>query len=80
MNYVFYCDLDKIRAAGERYVDEGSAVLRAERQRDVDGALTFLQSDAAAKLRPDGLQPKEAPVSPKVTTVLQAMEEAAHRG
>lgn len=45
--------LDQIRAAGERYVAEGVQDPRfvAERQRDVDGCLVFLQSPAAEKLR-----------------------------
>lgn len=50
---VFYCDLDQIRAAGERYVAEGvqDPRFKAERQRDVDGCLVFLQSQQAEKLR-----------------------------
>lgn len=71
-----YADLEQIRAAGARYVEGGSAVLRAERQRDVDGALAFLQSEAAAKLWPAAVQPKEAPAPQPARTVLEAMEQS----
>jgi hypothetical protein len=43
-------DAAKFDAAAEKYVSDGSPILRAERQRDVDGARTFLASDAARKL------------------------------
>ena len=77
---VIYADIEQIRAAGARYVTEGVQDMRfrAERQRDVDGALVFLQSEAAAKLRPPGLQPKNAPLEKPVRTVLDAIE--ASRG
>lgn len=75
---VFYCDLAQIREAGRRYVAEGVQDPRfmSERQRDVDGALVFLQSDQAAKLRPAGLQHKNEPVREPARTVL----EVARRG
>lgn len=70
----FVFDLEQLRAAGERYVAEGPAGTRAQRQEEVDGALMFLQSDAAAKLRPVGLQPKDQPLAKPARTVLEAME------
>lgn len=74
MSPVIYCDLDQLKAAGQRYVAEGvqDKGMTAERQRDVDGALVFLQSAAAAKLRPAGLQPKETAPPAPVRTVLDA--------
>lgn len=77
---VIYADIEKIKAAGERYVAEGAQDkgMKAERQRDVDGALVFLQSAAAEKLRPAGLQPKDAPLEKPARTVLDAM--GASRG
>lgn len=44
---------DQLEAAGERYVRDGAAELRAERQRDVDGAMAFLLDQACAKFRKD---------------------------
>lgn len=41
----------KFDDAAARYVEDGSPVLKAERQRDVDGARAFLLSPAADKLR-----------------------------
>lgn len=81
MSAVIYADIEQIKAAGARYVAEGvqDKGFAAERQRDVDGALVFLQSAAAAKLRPPGLQPHAAPVREPARTVLEAME-ADRRG
>lgn len=73
---VLFADMDKIREAGARYVDGGSQVLRGERQRDVDGALAFLQDPAAAKLFPAAVQPKpQPPPDPPARTVLGAMAQ-----
>ena len=50
---IYYFDDDKLDAAGVRYVEDGAgdAKLKALRQQEVDGALAFLRSDAARKLR-----------------------------
>lgn len=42
---------DQLRAAGERYVAEGSVGSVWTRKADVEGALDFLLSDQAQKLR-----------------------------
>lgn len=46
-------DEDMLRAAAERFVGDGAGAdkLRALRQQEVDGAMNFLKSDAARKLR-----------------------------
>lgn len=76
---VIYCDLDQLRAAGARYVEEGVQDMRfkAERQRDVDGALVFLQSEAAKKLQPDAMQPKVPAAHEPARTVLGIQAERA---
>jgi hypothetical protein len=48
----FIFDDDKAAAACARYVEEGTPLLRAERQRDADGFLNLLRSAAGQeKLR-----------------------------
>lgn len=56
---VFTFTEDQLRAAGERFVADGAGdkSQRALRQAEVDGALNFLLSDAARKLRVGGPQP-----------------------
>ena len=73
MSAVLYADMDKVREVGKAYVENGHPAFRAERQRDVDGALVFLQSDAAAKLRPPGLQPKDVPLPERQHTALELL-------
>lgn len=50
---VWTFDEAKLHAAGERFVEDGAPGndARALRQQEVDGALNFLKSEAAAKLR-----------------------------
>lgn len=59
MGALFYFDEDKLRAAGERFVADGAGdqKMRAVRQAEVDGALNFLLSDAARKLRVERADP-----------------------
>ena len=42
---------DQLDGAAARYVENGSPALKAERQRDVDGARTFLLDAACEKFR-----------------------------
>lgn len=58
-------DDDKFNDAAARYVEDGSPVLKAERQRDVDGVRNFLLSAAADKLR-------VSPSPPSATAGLRA--------
>lgn len=55
MSTSFVFNIEQLRAAGERFVADGPAATRAQRQAEVDGALNFLLSDAATKLRPTKL-------------------------
>lgn len=64
---VFVFCLSQFDELAERYVDSGSALLKAERQRDVDGARVLLLDDAFKKFRQD---PKPSPAPP--ATVLDA--------
>lgn len=50
---IYYFDDAKLEAAGARYVEDGAGdvKMKALRQQEVDGALAFLRSDAARKLR-----------------------------
>ena len=51
MSAAFTFTLDRYDELGKQYVEEGSAVLRAERQADVDGGRRFLLSEHFSKFR-----------------------------